>query len=280
MKSRITIVFLALAATAQAAPASGDTPIRGIMDNSFFVEEAYNQESGVVQHIFNAMHSVNRGGGPDEHAWDLAFTQEWPLFSQTHQISYTVPYSFVNGGGHSANDGVGDVLLNYRYQAWFQEETLTALAPRFSLILPTGDARRGFGDDTVGYQFNLPFSTALADRWAVNANAGLTFLPDAGTGPTRDLLNYNLGASVIYAATDRLHFLCEWIGGWEEFVADGGTDREFAAILSPGARFAFNWPNDTQLVIGAAVPIGLNRAAPDFGVFFYLSFEHRFLPKE
>ena len=26
---------------------------KGIQDNSFFIEEAYNQEPGVVQHIFN-----------------------------------------------------------------------------------------------------------------------------------------------------------------------------------------------------------------------------------
>lgn len=32
---------------------SADPPAKGIQDNSFFVEEAYNQEPGIVQHIIN-----------------------------------------------------------------------------------------------------------------------------------------------------------------------------------------------------------------------------------
>lgn len=278
MKLSYLIPLLAVPFTLMGAP-STNAPIRGVMDNSFLVEEAYNQEPGVVQHIFTAAYSVDRVNGPDDHAWDMSFTQEWPLFSQTHQISYTIPFSDIESGGRH-DSGFGDVLLNYRYQAFFDEETLTAFAPRFSFILPTGDAKKGFGDDTLGYQANLPFSTALNDRWAVHANAGLTFLPDAGIGPTEDLLNYNLGASAIYAVTDRLHLMLEWIGNWDESInGTGGTDREFSSIISPGARYAFNFKNDAQLVLGLAAPIGLNHAAPDIGVFFYVSFEHAFQHK-
>lgn len=279
MNLRKLFSLLALPLTLAAAPAP-DAPVRGIMDNSFLVEEAYNQEAGIVQHIFTAFHSVDRVSGPDDRAWDFAFTQEWPLFSQTHQVSYTIPFSAVESGGQSVS-GFGDVLLNYRWQAIFREDTLTAFAPRFSLILPTGNADKGFGDDTLGYQLNLPFSTALNDRWSAHANAGLTFLPDAGTGPTHDLLNYNLGASAIYAATDRFHLMLEWVGNWDESSdGGGGTDREFASVISPGARYAFNFKNDTQFVLGVAAPIGLNRAAPDIGVFLYVSFEHAFQRKK
>jgi hypothetical protein len=275
----LTVIPALLFAATAGAQISSNASVRGIMDNSFLVEEAYNQEAGVVQHIFTAMHSVNHVSGPDDRAWDFAFTQEWPLFSQTHQVSYTIPFSDVESGGQSES-GFGDVLLNYRYQALFNEDTLTAFAPRFSLILPTGDADKGLGDDTLGYQINLPFSTAVSDRWSVNANAGLTFLPDAGTGPTHDLLSYNLGASAIYAASDRLHLMLEWIGNWDEAASGAGTEREFATAISPGLRYAFNFEGDTQLVLGVAAPIGLNDAAADYGVFLYVSFEHSFLRKK
>ena len=279
MQLRKILPLLALPFTLAAAPAT-NAPVRGIMDNSFFVEEAYNQEAGVVQHIFAAVHSVTQVSGPDDRAWDLAFTQEWPLFSQTHQVSYTVPFKAVETGGQSAS-GVGDMFLNYRWQAVFHEDTLTAFAPRLSLILPTGDEQKGFGDDTLGYQVNLPFSTALNDRWFAHANAGLTFLPDAGTSPTHDLLKYNLGASAIYAATGRLHLMIEWVGYWDESsTGGGGTDREFSSIISPGLRYAFNFKNDSQLVLGIAAPIGLNNASPDIGVFLYVSFEHAFQRKK
>src|ERR1041384_3024217 len=100
--------------------AHADSPARnvdGIMDNSFLVEEAYNQEPGVVQHIFTASYGVKQLAGPDDKAWNPTFTQEWPVFSQRHQFSYTVPYYFLESGGQS-KDGLGDILLNYRYQAY------------------------------------------------------------------------------------------------------------------------------------------------------------------
>ena len=78
-----------------------------IQDNSFLLEEAYNQEHGVVQHI--STFARPNGGG----AWGYSFTQEWPVGGIRHQLSYTVPVVQVDGLG----TGVGDVLLNYRYQA-------------------------------------------------------------------------------------------------------------------------------------------------------------------
>lgn len=251
--------------------------VDGIMDNSFLVEEAYNQEAGVVQHIFTAAYSVDKMGGPDDKTMNLAFTQEWPVFSQLHQFSYTLPYSFVRSGGVS-DDGVGDVLLNYRYQVYFNERTLRAFAPRFSLILPTGNAQRGFGENTLGYQVNLPFSTAVGDKWFVHLNAGATLLPDAASAAGRDLSHYNLGGSAIYAATRDIHFLVEWVGVWNEAPkANGNLRHEFASVISPGVRKAFNFRDGSQFVLGVATPIGLTASAPDYGVFLYISFEHSFL---
>src|SRR6476660_8917897 len=62
-------------------------PIEVIEDNSFLIEEAYNQEPGVVQHIFQSVYS----SGPRQRGWAFAFTQEWPIGGQDHQFSYTVP---------------------------------------------------------------------------------------------------------------------------------------------------------------------------------------------
>lgn len=282
--SGISVAAAAAAATDDAALSLAPKQKRnvdGIQDNSFLIEEAYNQEPGVVQHIFTGFYGLDKMGGPDDRTLALSFTQEWPVFSQKHQFSYTVPYNSVRQGGVSVN-GVGDVLLNYRYQVCLDEDTWRGFAPRFSLVLPTGDTSRGFGDDTLGYQWNLPFSTALRDRWFVHANAGLTYLPDsAGVSPRRDRLHYNLGASVIYAVKPDLHLMLECVGAWNQ--ADDGAGRvrrELAAILSPGVRQAFNFANESQLVIGLAVPIGLTRSAPDVGVFLYVSFEHNFLKKK
>jgi hypothetical protein len=95
---------------------------KGIQDNSFLIEEAYNQEPGVVQHILNVPISFTNGSR------EIApsFTQEWPIFSQTHQFSYTIPYVFTED-----DNGLADMRLNYRLQALTEDEYTPAFAPRF-----------------------------------------------------------------------------------------------------------------------------------------------------
>ena len=55
---------------------------QALEDNSFLVEEAYNQPSREVQHIFTA--EVHHG------AQVYGFGQEWPLGGMRHQLSYTL----------------------------------------------------------------------------------------------------------------------------------------------------------------------------------------------
>ena len=247
---------------------------KGIQDNSFFIEEAYNQEPGVVQHIFNLPIDFTN----DSREIAPSFTQEWPVFSQTHQFSYTIPYVFAED-----DRGMADMRLNYRLQALTEDEYTPAFAPRLSLVLPTGDQAKGFGIGVVGYETNLPFSKIVSDCWTLHFNAGMSVFPNA-----RDhhLTNYNLGASAICAVSSDFNLMLEALGGWNEDIAEGvfafeeTVDRTMNAIISPGARYAFNLPNDAQLVIGAALPIGLTSDSPDWGLFFYCSFEHSFVRTE
>lgn len=259
--------------TSNAQAPEKSRPAEAVQDNSFLIEEAYNQEAGVVQHILNITRSIDKMRGADDHEWAFNFTQEWPVFSQTHQFSYTIPYADVKSGGLSEH-GIGDVMLNYRFQALMETEQSPAFAPRISFILPTGDEEKGFGDDTLGYQLNLPVSKVLNDRWTVHLNAGATLLPDVNE---RDLVGYNLGVSAIYAVTPNFNLMLEAIANWDEEVDETRVkDRSFSAIISPGFRYAFNHANDAQTVVGLAAPIGVTRDAPDYGVILYVSFEHFF----
>jgi Putative MetA-pathway of phenol degradation len=248
---------------------------KGIQDNSFFVEEAYNQEPGVVQHILTV--PIDFTNGSREIA--PSFTQEWPVFSQTHQFSYTIPYIFTED-----ENGIADIRLNYRLQAFTEDEYTPAFAPRLSLVLPSGDRDKGFGSGVVGYEFNLPFSKIVSDRWTLHFNAGMSVFPNAHDD--RHLTNYNVGASAIYAVSRDFNLMLETVAGWNEDVAEGvfafeeTVERATTAIISPGARYAFNLPHDAQLVVGMALPIGLTSDSPDWGLFFYCSFEHPFIRTE
>jgi hypothetical protein len=266
-------VGAALCWTSIAIASAAEPLAKGIQDNSFLVEEAYNQEPGAVQHILNVPIAFTNGAREIR----PSFTQEWPIFSQRHQFSYSIPHAFIEN-----ENGVEDIRLNYRLQALMEGERTAALAPRLTVVTPAGDADKGFGHDRLGYETNLPFSKIVSDRWTVHFNAGGSIFPDVGG---HDLTNYNLGASAIYALSTDFNLMLESVAGWEEDVDLAPTprttvgakvNRSTIALISPGVRYAFNLPHDAQLIVGLAVPIGLTSDSPDWGLFFYCSFEHPF----
>lgn len=248
---------------------SSESPLP-IADNSFLVEEAYNQERGIVQHI-STFARAHRGEG-----WLYTFTQEWPLAGQRHQFSYTVPLSRLDGvdGGHR---GVGDIALNYRYQIGGGEGSRVAFAPRASLLLPTGASRRSLGAGATGVQVNLPFSAVLPAAIVVHSNAGATVTPRAKNSldHAATTTNYALGQSVVWLARPKLNLLVE--ATWarvHEVTGPGRTEPASEALLSPGIRGAIDFRSGLQVVPGIAFPIGIGPSRGERYVFLYLSFEH------
>jgi hypothetical protein len=263
------IALLALFTTPVQQPAPPKQNDKPIQDNSFLVEEAYNQEKGVVQHI-NTF-SLGRTGN-----WLYTFTQEWPVFTQKHQFSFTVPVQRVEESGVERT-GWGDVALNYRYQLIGNGDTRVAVSPRFSLLLPFGNEERGLGAGATGYQINLPVSIVISDRFVAHSNVGATLTPSAKNeiGEKADLHNYNLGQSFIWQPTSRFNVMFEtvWLSD-ESVIGDRLTDRSSSALVNPGIRWAHNFKSGLQIVPGISFPIGVGPSRGDRAIFFYLSFEH------
>jgi len=240
----------------------------GIQDNSFLIEEAYNQETGVVQHI--GTYRVQRGTSD----FDAVFTQEWPVGSILHQLSYEVP--LVRAG---ASPGIGDIGLNYRYQLVGDGGTSLAVAPRVSLVLPTGDWKRGRGLGAAGVDLNLPVSYVLSRTIVTHFNAGLALTPSArnAAGDRATFSEFSIGQSLILTAHPNVQPMLEIayaIGN--DVIGESRTARTEALLISPGVRAAFNLASGLQIVPGVAVPIGAGPSSGDRGVFVYLSFEHAF----
>lgn len=217
-----------------------------IADNSFLIEEAYNQEPHVVQHISGLQ--VFRG----EDSWAYTFTQEWPLFGRKNQFSYTVPVHRTHNGT-AVTTGLGDLAVNYRYQL-VAADRLSA-APRVSLLLPTGSSSSGLGTGSLGVQVNLPVSVTVARQLVTHWNAGTTFTHSARSA-------YNLGASAIWLTRPTFNVLVEVV--WTR-----DTEGVDDVVISPGIRWAHNLSGGLQIVPGLAY-------AFDVGPFVYLSFEHPF----
>ncbi len=263
------MILICLQDNVRAENSQKDAPlIRAIQDNSFLIEEAYNQEEGVVQNIQTFTHYRGR-------SWVYTFTQEWPVPKELHQLSYSIPVLSVDEPDKGPD--MGDMMLNYRYQLVLKDKF--AMAPRLSLSLPTGKAARGTGSGTVGIQACIPVSLELGNRWATHWNAAVTYLPhsEGVTGDRADALGYYFGGSVVCALTKNAQLLVESVwSSTESVVSAGKTERSNSFYISPGARFAINCKSGLQIVPGIAVPIGVGPSAGDVGVLAYLSLEFPF----
>jgi hypothetical protein len=239
---QVARVVILVAAMAAAAHAQGTPPFE-IIDNSFLIEEAFNQDAGTVQTIGTLRMSARND-------WESSLTQEWPLFGQTQQISYSIPYAGTTGAR-----GVGDVMLNYRVQLMADARGTPAFSPRLSLILPTGDSARGLGDGGVGWQVNLPFSEQARNLY-LHWNVGFTQVPS--------ISRPHVGASAIWRAAPMLHAMMETLVE--------GADR---ITFSPGMRVGWN-RDDAQWVIGIALPVMREDAVTTLSGLGYLSYEFPF----
>ena len=258
-------------------PSGSDPP--QIQDNSFLVEEAYNQDFGVVQHI----QSFERLWSSKD--WVYTFTQEWPVdASPRHQLSYTL-MALHAGDQPASGGGFGDILLNYRYQVLGNGESKVAFAPRLSALLPTGDHRLGRGAGGAGVQGSLPLSVVISRKLVTHWNAGATIIPNArnAAGDTAPTYGYNFGQSFVWLAHPRFNVLLETIfNRSQQVIAPKTTQWASDVLLSPGIRWAYNFKNGLQIVPGIGVPLGVGPSSGEKGIFLYLSFEHpyRKLPRE
>ena len=263
---RTALAALALTLTAPAAVFGAQDAPR-IADNSFLVEEAYNQESGVVQHINTLWAS-----GPGRRALLYALTQEWPVRGQRHQLSYTIPVNLGDGRGA----GLGDLMVNYRLQLELGRDVVAA--PRLSLAMPTGDWDRGFGTGSPGVQLAVPMSARVSRQVVLHANGGVTVSPSvrAPGGIRRAVTGWSAAGSVVGPVLLPVNLLLETLVLSDAGVsATGAIERSLDVIVSPGVRFAFELGR-MQVVPGFAVPLYLRRGIQRHDLFVYLSLEHAF----
>ena len=240
-----------------------------IQDNSFLVEEAYNQEDGVIQHI-SMFQRLPTGD------WAFTETDEWPLRSAKHQLSLTLAATQAMGYPN-AGAGWGDTFVNYRYQLVGNGDTRLAVAPRISLLIPTGNPVYGRGMGGAGLQLSLPVSIVLNQHIATHWNVGTTWVPRAQNDLHQGAssLGANLGQSVVWMVNNRFNALLETV--WTstpQVAAPGITTPQHNLYISPGVRWSHNFKNGLQIVPGVGLPVAVGPNAGHLGMIFYLSFEH------
>lgn len=275
----IALVLLIICLPAAFAQAPSQIPAEAegsgdIEDNSFLLEEAYNQEPGVIQHIsfFNRL--------SESRDWAYSFTEEIPVTGQKHQFSLTMTGAHA-GDFRGSGAGLGDTAINYRYQLVGTGGARLAISPRLSLLLPTGDSRVGRGSGGTGIQTNLPVSVKFNKHLVTHWNAGATWVPRSKNelGERAGTVGVNLGQSFIWLARQNFNVMLETaFNDYEAVVAPGKTQRGRDLLMSPGVRWAHNFKSGLQIVPGVAFPMGVGPSSGEKGVILYLSFEHPFGP--
>ena len=268
--ARLLFVCLMIALSAIRAGAQSTTGTTGtapssepweVLDNSFLVEEAFNQEAHIFQNSFTWQRD-------SDDAWELSFTQEWPLGGITHQFSYTLPFS----GGNGANAHVGDVLLNYRYQLSEEKAGIPAIAPRISAVLPTSDDE---SVDRIGIETSVAVSKQIRDFY-VHGNAGFTWIQARkaiDAGHTVNLVSPQIAGSIIWRASRMFNLMLESVALFEQSLgATARPSRERVVTISPGFRYGWNI-GDRQIVLGAAVPVTTEAGESTTALFGYASYE-------
>jgi DtxR family Mn-dependent transcriptional regulator len=264
--ARAVLLLLALGgpAFAQEKPGAGSDRPWEITDNSFLVEEAFNQEPGIFQNIFGIY-------GPGDGTWTSAFTQEWPLRVQAHQLSYTVAYTRT-----AAHSGIGDLFLHYRFQLWNESAGRPAFSPRVSLVIPTEESESGIDHGSPGWEVNLPFSKQVRDLY-FHWNAGFTHLPAAsGVSAEHNLFTPRIAGSGILRVRPMFNLMLEGVFEWPEEINDTATGRTYTATVIPGLRTGWDI-GEAQAILGVGLPISFVSGATDAGVFGYFSYELPFM---
>jgi len=161
-----------------------------------------------------------------------------------------------NEGEVSKMPGFGDVMLRLKQNLWGNESGRTAFAVMPFVTIPTGTE---LSDDAWAGGVSVPFAMALTDRLSFSS-MGLVYLAPDGETNGYDL-EFLATVCVGISLTER------W-GGYSEIIISAGEDTKAQVRSATGLTFAIT----DDLVLDAGIRIGLNRAAPDLGIFSGMSF--------
>lgn len=243
--------------------------VDGMDDNSFLMEQGFTQDVGTVEHIG---YVIAYPTSPKDVYFN--YIQEWGI--TPHQdAGFTLPVTLHEQSG----DGLGDIFLDYRYQI-LQNPNFVLLAPRFSLIVPTGSYSKGLGYGTVGFQTNWSFSKYWNRHFATHWNLGTTLLPRAkqvlsnGQTGRKFLANFNFGTSVAWMANKRFNMALEFVSNLGSEINNNRNINLFGQyILNPGMSTSIDIGPITILP-GLSIPLTWTRDHFQPGVYFYLSLQH------
>ena len=199
-----------------------------ILDNSFLVEEAFNQEAGIFQNIFGLVAHAAATGASRSRRSGRSPSQTAPVVVHAAAL-----------GARRRRRGVGDVMINYRYQATVEGPGRPGV---FTACLadPSDRDEQRARSMSVGLQFNLPFSKQTRRLSTSTGTPGSTWLPRASSSDGVTLQTSTspfLAGSAIYRLRPMFNLMLETVLIFEDSCRRaGGTERRDRSRFRRAAR--------------------------------------------
>lgn len=243
---------------------------RWLQSNELLVETPYLQERGEVEHSFSMRRTRNEN-------WVSTFRQEWPLFSNKHQLSFSIPAQ--TGRNEAAQRGFGDVEVEYQYQLIGSNESRLTIAPGVGVSFPTGSLAKELGAGAPGFALSLPVGFMLTPALGLNTHLETGIFRHTRNSAQEPLHQYEFaaGQSLVWYVRPKLNALLE--AKWERSVIREGENprqHEDELFVAPGIRWAHILNNRFVIIPGISVPLGVGPSRGDRGIMFSFAVEHPF----
>lgn len=249
-------------ADALAPPAASSPHVRPMStDRPDTTESAYTVPAGMFQvemSFFDLERDADAGTRTEALSWGQMNVKAGLASDLDLQVVFDVHQELRETTGRSTakQSGFGDVTVRLKKNLWGNDEGRSALALMPFVSIPTGSE---LSADAWQSGLVAPFAYSLTERIGLGFMGQVDLVHDEDTGGVD--LQWLISGTVGMDLTERL-------GGFVELVGMAGEDMAAMALFNSGLTFAVS----DNCILDAGVRIGLNRAAPDVGLFSGVSF--------
>lgn len=192
------------------------------------------------------------------------------------QVTAIIPYfsirEHVSGEPYFGNSHLGDSKVELWYAFTEEDENTPAISGAFQLTLPTGDYKKGIGNDRVGYGAALAITKDFGG-WVLYGDFGYSLTPGAKIrwsdrldSPHHDLHGFSYGVGALYKLPGTWRATVEFAGKTAQEIELNDADWSTQLAVIPGLRRGVSLGSLGVLEYGVAFPIGLTDDSEDWGV--------------
>lgn len=283
------LVFLwlapALAAQESSSPTEPEEP-----DFYFLASGPYTQKKNSPQIIWANRWFRDSSGNQRLHSYVGAGRLEWGL---TRYLEADFEFGALArrerelGLTTFSASGSNDLLVGLRYRLLREHCAPFTLTLGPQVIAPVASRRKNLGSGKTSYAWDMTAAKDWGGPVWVVASLNLRLTPNVplfpdGSGPRVDLSGITWGTALGWRALERptskgahhdIHAVLEVGGAREDDLEGGQRGRATALLFAPGVRYGFLSRRGSLAEIGVSFPVGLTRAAPDWGILLQLQFE-------